>query len=328
MINLHISHEVWPLKEPFRISRGVKTEAHVIKVELEHYEIRGRGEAAPYARYGETIDSVLAQLEEVRDTIEDGISPEDLLSLLPAGAARNAVDSALWDLTARWRGKHVSQLLGLPRPTGYVETAVTIGIGSVEDTANKARAYKNLPLLKVKLDRENIKDKIAAIRAEAPKPRIIIDPNESWTVADLGELDDFLLQMKIDLLEQPLAAGEDDGLKDFKGSIPLCADESCHTRKELDGLVGKYQFVNIKLDKSGGLTEALKLKEKAQSMGFGIMVGCMVSTSLAMAPAMLLAPGAEFIDLDGPIWMKQDREEGLRINQGLIDQPSKKLWGG
>ena len=324
---LSVGHEVWPLKEPFKISRGVRTEAHVIVAELEYCDVRGRGEAVPYARYGETTDSVIAQIEQVTDVIEEGISPEELQSLLPAGAARNAVDCALWDMLSRWKGIHPWELLNLPPPAA-IETAVTIGLDSAEVMAEKALFYKDFPLLKIKLDDKDIKDKITAIRAQAPKPRIIIDPNESWTIDHLVNLDNFFYQMNISLLEQPLAAGQDAALTDFNGKTPICADESCHTRKDLESLQGKYQVINIKLDKTGGMTEAVKLKEQAQAMGFDIMVGCMVSTSLAMAPAMLLASDAAFIDLDGPIWMKEDRVHGLKIIQGNINELSPELWGG
>lgn len=323
---LSISHQIWPLKEPFKISRGVKTEAHVILAELDYCQVRGRGEAVPYARYGETTDSVIDQIAAVTGTIEDGISPEELQALLPAGAARNAVDCALWDMMARWKEIPVSDLLHLPRPRA-VDTAVTIGMDSAAAMATKARFYRDFPLLKIKLDRQDITAKITAIREQAPNPRIIIDPNESWTVADLADLDDFLEQMKIDLLEQPLAAGQDEDLKSFKGKIPICADESCHTRADLEGLVGKYQVINIKLDKTGGLTEAVNLKTQAEAMGFDIMIGCMMSTSLSMAPALLLAGDAAFVDLDGPIWMKEDRAHGLDIIQGHIEGFSPNLWG-
>jgi len=319
--------EIWPLKEPFQISRGIRTETRVVKAELNHCGVSGYGEAVPYARYGETTASVITQIEDITASVEEGISPEELQAILPAGAARNAVDCALWDMMSRWKKVPVWQLLHLPRPAP-METAVTISIGSVDNMAKKALIYKDFPLLKIKLDRENIREKITAIRTQAPKPRIILDPNESWVIEDLVELDDFLHDNNISLLEQPLAAGQDDALEDFSGKIPVCADESCHTRQDLEGLTGKYQVVNIKLDKTGGLTEAVKLKQQAEAMGFQIMIGCMVATSLAMAPAMLLASGAAFIDLDGPLLIKEDRQHGLEIIQGRITAPSPELWGG
>ncbi|WP_339863843.1 N-acetyl-D-Glu racemase DgcA [Paremcibacter congregatus] len=324
---LSVRPETWVLNEPFHISRGSRTEAHLITAELEHCKVTGCGEAAPYARYGETIDSVMTQLADVTDAVEDGVSPEELQALLPAGAARNAVDCALWDMLARWKGTSVAEMLDLPRPR-QVDTAVTIGIGDAATMAVKAKRYKDYPLLKIKLNREDITGKIKAIRAEAPTPRIIIDPNESWTIEDITELDSFMAEMNISVLEQPLAAGQDEGLRDFKGKVPVCADESCHTRADLDGLQGKYQVINIKLDKTGGLTEAVKLKQQATDMGFDIMVGCMISTSLAMAPALLLASDATFVDLDGPLWMKEDRAHGLDITQGCIAGLSPDLWGG
>ncbi len=327
MRHLTVQPETWPLKEPFTISRGTRTETHVITVELKQGRFSGRGEAVPYARYDETTDSVIAQIEEVRAAIEDGLSTDELQHLLPAGAARNAVDCALWDCLAREKGVPVSELLNLSPPK-EVDTAVTIGIGNAEKMAEKAKFYRDFPLLKIKLDTQDIREKITAIREQAPKPRIIIDPNESWTIDHLVDLDEFLDRMNIDLLEQPMAAGQDDALKDFTGKIPICADESCHTRHGLEGLLGKYQVINIKLDKTGGLTEAVKLKHQAQEMDFGIMVGCMVSTSLAMAPALLLAFDAAFVDLDGPILMKEDRQHGLNIIQGCIQGNSPQLWGG
>lgn len=319
--------EIWPLKEPFHISRGVRTETRVVRAELNHCGVSGYGEAVPYARYGETTDSVITRIEDVAAAVEEGISPEELQAILPPGAARNAVDCALWDMMSRWKEIPVWQLLHLPGPAS-VTTAVTISIGKAEDMAEKALHYKDFPLLKVKLDAENIRERITAIRSAAPNPRIILDPNESWSMEHLTDLNNFLEEMNISLLEQPLAAGHDDDLRYFSGSIPICADESCHTRQDLEGLTGKYQVINIKLDKTGGLTEAVKLKQQAEAMGFGIMIGCMVATSLAMAPAMLLAPGADFVDLDGPLLIKEDRRNGLDITQGHIAVPSPELWGG
>ena len=325
--SLSVRPEKWLLKEPFQISRGVRTETHVVRAELSHCGVNGYGEAVPYARYGETIESVIAQIEDVTATVEEGISPEELQTILPPGAARNAIDCALWDMISRWKEISVWKLLHLPRPVSVV-TAVTISIGKAEDMAKKALLYKDFPLLKVKLDAENIRERVEAIRLAAPDPQIILDPNESWTIDHLADLDIFFEEMNISLLEQPLAAGHDEALRHFKGKVPICADESCHTRQDLEGLMGKYQVVNIKLDKTGGLTEAVKLKEQAEAMGFGIMVGCMVATSLAMAPAMMLTNGAAFIDLDGPFLIKQDRPHGLKINKGQITIPSPELWGG
>ncbi len=326
-LQLSVAHDILPLKEPFKISRGAKTEANVIVIILASGANEGKGEAVPYAHYGETIQSVMAEIENLRATIENGITHAQVQDLLPAGAARNALDCALWDLAAKSNGTTVAEMIGVDHPKG-LETAVTIGIDTADKMAAKASLYRDYPLLKVKLDQNDIRAKVTAIRKAAPKPRIIIDPNESWTMQELTELDDFFVAQKIDLLEQPLPVDADAGLMAYKGKTPICADESCHTRADLEGLQGKYQVVNIKLDKSGGLSEAIKLKQTAQGMGFDIMVGCMVASSLAMAPAMLLASGADFIDLDGPIWLSTDRPHGLQINKGVITELPKGLWGG
>jgi L-alanine-DL-glutamate epimerase-like enolase superfamily enzyme len=324
---LSVFHETWPLREPFRISRGVKTDAQVVVVELDCNGVVGRGEAAPYPRYGETVEAVIDQITAVAAQIEEGIGFRELRKILPAGAARNAVDCALWDIRAHWRGVGVAETLGLPAPRP-VETAVTIGLDTPENMARKAGALSGCPLLKIKLDREQITARLTAIRDQAPSARIIVDPNESWSIDTLRAHDAFLADMNIALLEQPLPADQDQGLAAFTPAVPVCADEACHTRADLAGLAGKYQFVNIKLDKTGGLSEALALKQQAEQMGFGIMIGCMVSTSLAMAPALLLAHDAAFVDLDGPLWMARDRRHALRIENGIIAPPTGALWGG
>ncbi|WP_321397215.1 N-acetyl-D-Glu racemase DgcA [Emcibacter sp.] len=320
-------HENWPLREPFRISRGVKISADVIHVSIDCDQVTGHGESVPYARYGETIETVLDQIGEVLPEVEEGVSPEDLLARLPAGAARNALDCALWDLMARWQGRSVAELLDLEMPT-ELETAITIGVDKPEKMAEKARINSRAPLLKVKLDQENILDRVRAVRAASPDSRIILDPNESWTIDIIRDLDAELENLGVDLLEQPLPAGKDEGLRQFHPGVPVCADESCHTSKDLPALKEKYQYINIKLDKSGGLTEAVRLREQALEQGFGLMVGCMVATSLSMAPAILLCDGAEFIDLDGPWWMARDRENGFDIRDGIIRNISGDLWGG
>ncbi|WP_417319941.1 N-acetyl-D-Glu racemase DgcA [Emcibacter sp.] len=329
MINkrLTVCHEHWPLREPFRISRGVKTGADVIHVTIECDQVKGEGESVPYARYGETVESVLDQINAVLPDVEEGVSPEQLLGLLPPGAARNAVDCALWDLMARWQGRTVASLLDLDMP-GELETAITIGVDAPEKMAEKAALSRSAPLLKVKLDQDNILDRMRAVRTAAPESRIIVDPNESWTIDILKSVDEDLAGLGVNLLEQPLPAGEDDALKDYQARVPVCADESCHTSHDLPSLKGKYQYVNIKLDKTGGLTEAVRLRERALEQGFGLMIGCMVATSLSMAPAILLCSGADFIDLDGPWWMAKDRENGLEINNGIIRSISGNLWGG
>ncbi|WP_321393785.1 N-acetyl-D-Glu racemase DgcA [Emcibacter sp.] len=329
MINKRLTfcHENWSLREPFRISRGVKTCADVIHVAINCDQVTGQGESVPYARYGETTESVLDQIEEVLPEVEGGTNPEELLELLPAGAARNAVDCALWDLMARWQGRSVPELFGL-EVQRELETAITIGLDTPEKMAKKARMNRRAPLLKVKLDQENILDRVRAVRIQAPESRIILDPNESWNMDILRLVDEELAGLGIDLLEQPLPAGQDDGLREYRPKVPVCADESCHTSQDLPALTGKYQYINIKLDKTGGLTEAVRLRELALGQGFGLMVGCMVATSLSMAPAILLCSGADFIDLDGPWWMAKDREDGFNIQNGIIRNISGNLWGG
>ncbi|WP_417449787.1 N-acetyl-D-Glu racemase DgcA [Kordiimonas sp.] len=318
--------ETWRLKEPFHISRGVRTEAIVTVVEISAAGHVGRGESVPYAHYGESQDSVIAQMQGVRKAIEGGCSRQDLLQLMPAGAARNAIDCALWDLEAKMAGRTVYEL-AQARPALAPVTALTIGIGTVGEMAFKAAMLRDCGLIKVKLNRHDVVEKVRAIRAEAPKPRMIVDPNESWDIELLSEVHGDLATLGVDMLEQPLPAGADQVLDDFRCMVALCADESCHTTADLTTLENRYDIVNIKLDKTGGLTEALALKRTAEARGFRVMVGCMIGTSLAMTPALVLANGAEFIDLDGPVWMEQDRVGGLLIEDGRIEPGPKPLWG-
>ena len=318
--------ETWHLKEPFHISRGVKTAVEVTVAEISEDGLTGRGESVPYAHYGESTDSVLEEMKETARLVENGCTREDLLRLMPAGAARNALDCALWELEAKKTGKSVYDLAGLKRAERPV-TAITIGIGTLEDMAGRAARLKDCGLIKVKLNREDVVAKVRAIRAAAPEPRLIVDPNESWDIALLADIHEELAALRVDMLEQPLPAGHDAALHGFTSAVPLCADESCHTRRDLAGLKGRYDIINIKLDKTGGLTEALALRREAADAGFRIMVGCMIGTSLAMAPALVLADGAEFIDLDGPVWMAKDREGGLMIDRGWIHEAETPLWG-
>lgn len=318
--------ETWHLKEPFQISRGVKTAVDVTVAEITDGPYRGRGESVPYAHYGESPESVLEEMREVCGHLETGCTRDDLLAIMPAGAARNAIDCALWELEAKKAGKSVYELAGARRAERPV-TAITIGIGSLEDMAARAVRLKDCGLIKVKLDRDDVVAKVRAIRAAAPTPRLIVDPNESWDIDFLSAIHEELAALNVDMLEQPLPAGHDDTLAGFSSAVPLCADESCHTRRDLASLKGRYAVVNIKLDKTGGLTEALALKQDALNAGFRIMVGCMIGTSLGMAPALVLADGAEFIDLDGPVWMAKDREGGLEIDRGWIREAPVPLWG-
>ena len=323
---LTVESESWPIRGSFNISRGAKTQADVIVCRLERDARNGLGECVPYARYGETIESVIEQIEEARGRIEAGAGREELARLLPAGAARNALDCALWDLEAKLTGmpvhRHICKMP--PRP---VDTAMTISLGDAEEMALAARAHGHRPLLKVKLGGEGDIDRIHAVAAAAPRTRIILDANESWTEENISELMLEAANLHVALIEQPLPAGEDEILEHIAHPVPVCADESVHVTADLDALAKRYDCVNIKLDKTGGLTEAMKMREKAHQMGFAVMVGCIVGTSLSMAPAILLAQEAEFVDLDGPLILERDRKHGLSYSTSIVSPPSPLLWG-
>jgi len=325
-MNLTVVDEKWPLLHPFAISRGVKTEAHVVVVELSGGEFRGRGECVPYPRYGETVKDVVDQIRSLAADFKNDPDCADVQSMLPAGAARNAVDCALWDLKAKRAGKRVWDMLGQAQPLATV-TAQTIGIESVSAMAAQAKNLSTAPLLKIKLGGDDVLPRVAAVRENAPKARLVIDPNEAWTVDELANYAPELAGLGVEMIEQPVPAGDDVGLLDYTSPVPVCADEACHSSADLDGLAGKYDMVNIKLDKTGGLTEALKLARRADDLGFSIMVGCMVGTSLAMAPAMVIADRARVVDLDGPLLLKNDRPDGLDFTGGLIHAPEARLWG-
>ncbi len=323
---LVIRAESWPLARPFAISRGVKTAADVVVVEIVEEGKRGWAECVPYPRYDETIESVIAEIEDVRRDLEGDIDGAALQDLMQAGAARNAVDCALWDLRAKQAGTSVAELCGLGGLKPEI-TAETIGIGTPEEMGARAAELKSAPLLKIKLNAEDIEARLDAIRMNAPDARLIVDPNEGWSADIVSEKGDYLKKIGVEMLEQPVPAGDDEGLRGIESPVALCADEALHTSADLERLQGKYDMINIKLDKTGGLTEALALKEKAQSMGFGIMVGCMVGSSLAMAPAVLVAQGAKIVDLDGPLLLKEDRKPGLDFSGGMIHPPAPDLWG-
>jgi L-alanine-DL-glutamate epimerase-like enolase superfamily enzyme len=323
---LGVRVELWPLAEAFVIARGSKTEAEVVVAEISDGAHRGRGEAVPYARYGETVASVLAQIEGVRAQIEARPDRAGLQGLLPPGAARNALDCALWDLEAKRAGVRAWTLAGRAR-LDPVKTCFTISLGSPPAMAEAARANARRPMLKLKIGGPDDLDGVAAVRAAAPRARLIVDANEGLSLEDLRRLAPELARLDVKLLEQPLAAGEDAALDGYESPLPLCADESLHTRAELAACAGRYGLINIKLDKTGGLTEALALAAEARDLGFGLMIGCMVATSLAMAPAMILAQGAAFVDLDGPLLLARDRDPGLVITGSLIEPPSSAVWG-
>ena len=320
-----VTVERFPLAREFRISRGAKTEAVVIVCAIEDGAVRGWGECVPYARYGESVDSVLAAIESVRRELEQGASRMDIDRLLPAGAARNAVDCALWDFEAKVSGKRVADLIyrSLPRP---IETAYTIGIDEPGVMAEAARAAKR-SLLKIKVGTAGDIDRIRAIHAAAGEARLILDANEGWTAENIGVQFDAAAAAGAVLVEQPLPKGADAILADIPHPVPICADESVHTTEDLEALCGRYDYVNVKLDKTGGLTEALRLVARAQELGLGVMVGCMVGTSLAMAPAVLLAQAAEFADLDGPLLLARDRPHGLVYDHSTVAPPTPDLWG-
>jgi len=318
--------EAWPLTRPFAISRGVKTQADVVVVEIAEGGMMGQGECVPYPRYGESIDGVVADIEAIAVDLADGMDRGGLLDTLPAGAARNAVDSALWDLEAKQlkcRAWEIAELIE-PRPS---LTAETIGIGTIDEMASAARRLSAAPLIKVKLDAELVVERMQAVHSNAPGARLIIDPNEGWTVDLLQKHAPELAALGVEMIEQPVPADNDDDLRSYECPILLCADEACHTKEGLGELVGKYQMINIKLDKTGGLTEAIALAKAATAQGFEIMVGCMVGTSLAMAPATLLGSFARFVDLDGPLLLKEDRQPGLTFEVGYVHPPHASLWG-
>jgi L-alanine-DL-glutamate epimerase-like enolase superfamily enzyme len=323
---LTVEHESFPIAGRFTIARGSKTSAEVLTCTIRENGHVGRGECVPYARYGETLESVQAQIEEARRAILDGAGREDLLHLMPAGAARNAIDCALWDLEAKRDGRPVHQRACImpPRP---VPTAVTISLGDPEEMADQARAVAFRPLLKVKVGTADDTARIHAVASVAPRSRIILDANEGWSEANLRTHLLVAAEFHIALIEQPLPAGSDEILGQIPHPVPICADESIHTEDELEGLLGRYDAVNIKLDKTGGLTAALRLRDRARELGFGVMVGCMVGTSLAMAPAVLLAQDADFVDLDGPLLLARDRVPGLRYSGALVSPPESALWG-
>ena len=323
---LSVHAESWPLAQTFTISRGSKDAADVVRVELVEGSVRGQGECVPYARYGESVEGVVAVIEGLRDPLCAGMGRAELASALPAGAARNAVDCALWDLEAKRSGRPVWELAGLPRPEP-VTTAYTLSLGSVEQTAAEAEKNAHRTLLKLKLGGGDVPETLAAVRRAAPGVRLIIDANEAWTVAQLLEWAPALARAQVELIEQPLPAGKDAELEGLRCGVPLGADESCHTSETIDQLARSYDVVNITLDKTGGLTEAIAMHRAARAAKLEIMVGCMVATSLAMAPATLLTAGARFVDLDGPLLLARDRPGGLEFVDDRLQPPVADFWG-
>ena len=326
MSRLSVTVEQFPIAGSFVISRGPKTQASVVVATLEAGAVRGRGECVPYLRYGESVDSVLAQIESFRTAIEGGADRADLQARMPRGAARNALDCALWDFEAKRRGIPAFRLAGLD-PPGPVTTAFTLSLGAPQVMAVAAAAASHRPLLKLKLGGAGDPERLAAVRAAAPHAKLIADANEAWSAQNLKANLRACADYGVVLIEQPLPLGEDAILEEIDHPVPICADESCHGVRDLADLRGRYEAVNVKLDKAGGLTEALALVAEAERLGFELMIGSMVGTSLGVAPALLVAGKAKFVDLDGPLLLAKDRPDGLRYEGSLVHPPSPALWG-
>ena len=314
--------ETFPLRNPFTISRGSKTEARVVAATVTRGSHRGWGEGLPYPRYGETVEEAIADIT----ALPEGITRAALQQAMKAGAARNAVDCALWDLEAKAAGSPVWQLAGLAEPKP-VEIAFTLSLDTPEAMRAMAATHAHRPVLKIKLGTPDDMPRLEAVRQGAPKSRILIDANEGWTPEVYADLAPHLLRLGVALVEQPLPAGADDMLAEIARPLPVCADESAHDAASLPGLTAKYDVVNLKLDKTGGLTEALHARDEARRLGLKVMVGCMVSTSLSMAPAILAAQGADMVDLDGPLLLAEDRDRPLIYRGAEVDPPDAGLWG-
>lgn len=330
-LGLRVWEEAWPIRGAFTISRGSRTEAVVVVAELsapraEGRDIVSRGECVPYARYGETAQSVMREIELLAPRLATGMDRHGLQHALRPGAARNALDCAFWDLEAKQAGRRVWEFAGLYPPKPLV-TAYTLSLDSPTAMGRAAAENAHRPLLKLKLAGPDDLARVEAVRANAPESRLIVDANEGWSTADYVELAPRLAVLGVELIEQPLPAGQDAALGTMQRPVPVCADESCHDTASLAQIAGRYDAINIKLDKTGGLTEALKLKEAAMAQGYEIMVGCMISTSLAMAPAILVAQGAKVVDLDAPLLLDRDRDHGLVFEGSTLHPPEAALWG-
>lgn len=323
---LRVGLERWPIAGTFTIARGSKTEAVVVVVQLDEGTHRGRGECVPYGRYGETVEGVVAAIEAMRPALSAGLDRTALQAAMPAGAARNALDCAMWDLEAKREGTPAWRLAGLAEP-GPLVTAYTLSLGEPDAMGKAAAGASGRPLLKIKLGSTDDAARIAAVRANAPLSRLIVDANEGWRPETLAHNIAACAAAGVELIEQPLPAGDDGALADIDHFVPICADESMHDRAGLAGLSRRYDAINIKLDKTGGLTEALALASEAARHGLTLMVGCMVGTSLSMAPAVLLAQRARFVDLDGPLLLARDRAPGLHYEGSTVSPPGADLWG-
>jgi len=324
-VQIEAREEIWPLKEVFRISRGSRAEARVVVVTVSDDEQIGRGECVPIRRYDQSTASALAQIESVKS--EKSVDRQQLRKLLPAGAARNALDCALWDLEAKRSGKRAWELANVSM-AAEVETSFTISLDTPAKMGLAAKAVAKLPLLKVKLGGDDIDlARVKNVRQNAPNARLLIDANESWPLDHYREIVPALKELGVELIEQPFPVDADSVLETLDHPVPVCADESCHTSTDLPRLRNRYEMINVKLDKTGGLTEALHLCERARESGFKLLIGCMVGTSLGMAPVRVLASNADFVDLDGPLLLARDREHGLSYRDGKIGIPSRELWG-
>lgn len=325
-MEIRVFSESWPIRGSFTISRGSKTAADVVVVELTQDGVTGRGECVPYARYGESVQGVITQIENIMPVLREGLDRGALQSVLPAGAARNAVDCALWDLESKQHRQRIWQRLNKPEPDALL-TAYTLSLDTPENMQAAAEANSDRPLLKLKLAGAGDLARVTAVRKGAPQARIIVDANEGWDETLYRELVPALQKLGVEMIEQPLPAGQDQILASLPRPIPICADESCHDSSTLHELIGRYDMINIKLDKTGGLTEALELRKQAEAAGMKIMVGCMLATSLAMAPAFVVAQGAQVVDLDGPLLLQKDRDAGFNFSDNQMHAPNAALWG-
>ena len=324
-MKIEAKEEIWPLNHPFRISRGSRAEACVVVVSVNNGQHTGRGEGVPIARYNQNTASVLAQIESIKHVGD--LDRDKLQQLLPPGAARNALDCALWDLEAKRSGRRVWELANIPI-VDEVETSFTISLDTPEKMADAAAAAAMLPILKLKLGGDDADlARIERVHSATPKARLLIDANESWSPRHYQNIVPALSELGVELIEQPFSAGTDEVLEILDHPIPICADESCHTTADLSRLKNRYEVINVKLDKTGGLTEALQLCQRARENDFKLLIGCMVCTSLSIAPARLLASNADWVDLDGPLLLARDRDHGLSYRDGRIGMPARELWG-
>lgn len=326
MVRLTVAAEVWPIRGVFRISRGARTESRVVVVTLEADGVRGRGECLPYARYDERVEGVMEQVQRLEDDLRPGLDRDALQDRLPPGAARNAVDCAMWDLDAKRSGTPVWRLADLPEPVPLT-SAFTVSLAEPEEMADAAGRNADRPLLKLKITGDRDVERVRAVHQAAPHARLIVDANEAWSPETFADVAPAIAELGVEMIEQPFPAGRDETLIDLEHPVPVCADEACHTSDDVEALADRYDAVNIKLDKTGGLTEALRLARAAQAAGLDVMVGCMVGTSLGIAPAALLGWAARWVDLDAPLWMARDREPAMRFEGSVVYPPPRELWG-